>query len=38
MEQKKVVTNIKVTSSNNNNNIPISNIGIKWKHKITRKR
>ena len=29
--KRKVVTNIKVTSSNNNNNKPRSNLGIKWK-------
>jgi len=38
MEQGKVVINIKVTT-NNNNNKPRSNLGIKWKQlKTTSKR
>jgi len=31
VEKRKVVTNIKVTSSNINNNKSRSNLGIKWK-------
>jgi len=31
VEQRKVVTNIKVTSSNNSNKKPRSNLGIMWK-------
>jgi len=32
VEKRKVETNIKVTTRNNNNNKPRSNLGIKWKN------